>query len=138
MQRQKNVWSDLNKIADLKLCVGDIDGALTASEESLTVSKNVLRLEKAGSEWSLAVSRGIDKLNIGAIIQNLSNSERRKEQAERDLALSLDRLCGVKFKAGDISGALAAYEELIQHEYNITAQATPKRRNLQSAFRVLR
>jgi tetratricopeptide (TPR) repeat protein len=137
MQRQKNVWSDLNKIADLKLRVGDIDGALTASEESLTVSKNVLRLEKAGSEWS-SQKPWHHKLNIGAIIQNLSNSERRKEQAEGDLALSLDRLCGVKFKAGDISGALAAYEELIQHEYNITAQATPKRRNLQSAFRVLR
>jgi hypothetical protein len=36
--------------------------------------------------------------------------------------LSLDRLCGFKFKAGDISGALATYEELIQREYNNTPQ----------------
>jgi hypothetical protein len=50
--------------------------------------------------------------------RNLSNSEVRKERAERDLALSLDRLCGVKVKAGDISGALATYEELIQLQHH--------------------
>jgi len=114
-ERQRNVWSDLNKIADLKFCAGDVDGALIASEESLAISKNLLQLEEAASEWSPVWRKAWhDKLNIGAMTRNLSNSEVRKERAERDLALSLDRLCGVKVKAGDISGALAAYEELIQ------------------------
>jgi len=96
---------------------GDVDGALTASEESVVISRNVLQREETASEWS-PVSRKAwhDKLNIGALVRNLSNSEGRREQAERDLASSLDRLCGVKLKAGDISGALSTYEELIQHE----------------------
>lgn len=125
VERQRNVWSDLNKIADLKLCAGDVDGALTASEESLAISKNLLRLEKAVSEWSpVSLKAWHDKLSIGAMIRNLSNSEVRKEQVERDVALSLDRLCGIKFKAGDICGALATYEELIQLEYDITPKIT--------------
>jgi len=117
MERQRNVWSDLNKIADLMLCVGDVDGALIASEESVAISKNLLQLEQAASEWSpVSVKAWHDTLNIGAMIRNLSKSEVRKERTERDLAMSLDRLCGVKLKAGDISGALATYEELIQYE----------------------
>jgi tetratricopeptide (TPR) repeat protein len=125
MERQRNVWSDLNKITDLRLCAGDVDGALTASEESVVISRNVLQREETASEWS-PVSRKAwhDKLNIGALVRNLSNSEGRREQAERDLASSLDRLCGVKLKAGDISGALSTYEELIQHEYNTRPGAT--------------
>ena len=114
MERQKNVRSDLDKITDLRLSAGDFDGALTASEESLMISKNLLQHEEVSSEWS-PVSRKAwhDKFNISAMLRNLSKSEARKEQAERELASSLDRLCGVKFKAGDISGALATYEELI-------------------------
>jgi len=116
-ERQRNVWSDLNKIADLKLCVGDVDGALTASEESVAISKNLLQLERAASEWSpVSVKAWHDTLNIGSMIRNLTKSEVRKERTERDLALSLDRLCGVKLKAGDISGALDTYEELIENE----------------------
>ena len=125
MERQRNVWSNLNKITDLRLCAGDVDGALTASEESLAISKNLLQREEAASEWSpVSLKAWHDKLNIGAMIRNLSNSEVRREQAERDLASSLDKLCGVKLKAGDISGALATYEELIQHEYNTTPGTT--------------
>ena len=37
----KNVWSDLDKITDLRLSAGDFDEALTASEESLTISQKL-------------------------------------------------------------------------------------------------
>ena len=124
MERQRNIWSDLNKIADLRLCVGDIDGALNAAEESLAISKNVLPREHAPSESAVSPKAWHEKFSIGALVRNLSNSEVRREQAERDLASSLDRLCGVKLKAGDISGALATYEELMQHEYDSRSEAT--------------
>ena len=117
MERQRNVWTDLNKITDLRLCAGDVDGALTASEESLAISKNLLQREVAASEWSpVSLQAWHETVNISAMIQTLSNYEVRKQHAERDLAFSLDRLCGVKLKAGDISGALDTYEELIENQ----------------------
>lgn len=61
-------------------------------------------------------------LRVGAIIRHLYIHESREEQCDHDLAVSLDRLCGAKVKAGDIPCALAAYEEGLRHEDEVRSR----------------
>jgi tetratricopeptide (TPR) repeat protein len=104
---QRAVWMDLNEIVGLKLDLGDIDGALAAAEESLLIA-NLSETEQA--------TRAPPLSEIASITIGISSADLRKEQRKSDLLFSLDQLCGVKFRAGDILGALAVYEELLQHQ----------------------
>ena len=119
--QQRNIWSELTRIADLKLAIGDVDGAIAGFQESVNLAKQACRPNQANG---LSSPR---KPSIGEIIRKLAFRESHQEQCDQDLAQSLDRLCGVKIKGGDISGAIAAYEELIQHEDEVQGRALKTR-----------
>ena len=38
---RRTLWADLNKITNLKLGIGDVDGALAAAEESLAIARAI-------------------------------------------------------------------------------------------------
>jgi tetratricopeptide (TPR) repeat protein len=119
--QQRNIWSELNRIADLKLAIGDIDGAIAGFQECVTLAKQASRPNQANG---LSSSR---TLSIGEMIRRLAFNASHQDQCDHDLTQSLDRLCGVKLKGGDISGAIAAYEELIQHEDEVLSRALKTR-----------
>lgn len=113
---QRTIWTDLNKITDLKLGVRDVDGALAAAEESLVIARKLSEVEPTPHAWASSRLSEIAEITMGAIVRQLSSAERHKEQCKRDLLFSLDQICSVKLKAGDISGALTSYEEMIRCE----------------------
>jgi tetratricopeptide (TPR) repeat protein len=109
---QRAIWNDLNKIVALKLDLEDIDGALAAAEESLSI----LSLSAVDRATGASPLSEIASITIGAIVRQLSSADLQNEQRKGDLIFSLDQLCDVRFRAGDLSGALATYEELLQHQ----------------------
>lgn len=121
---QRTIWTDLNRIADLKLDVRDVDGALGAAEESLAIARKLSEVEPTPHAWASSRLSEIANITMGAIVRQLSRAELRKEQCKRDFLFSLDQLCSVRFKAGDVSGALTAYEEMIRCE---DVKAAPSR-----------
>src|SRR5260221_12657570 len=82
----------LNKRGDIKLQAGDQAGALAAYQESLD------------------------------IVRKLAAQDPGSAEAQRDLALSLDRLGDIKRQAGDQAGALAAYQESLDIRRKLAAQ----------------
>jgi tetratricopeptide (TPR) repeat protein len=125
---QRTVLKDLNRIVVLKLDLRDVDGALTAAEESVVVARKLSEIEPQRA-WASSRLSEIADITMGAIIRQLSNAELWKEQCKRDLLVSLDQLCSVRFEAGDISGALTSYEEMMCCEDDKAAARLASRAN---------
>ena len=90
-------------MADLRREQGDSGGALAAYEE----------MQGTPARANISPTSEITNVTIGAIVRQLSGAELRSGQCKGDLIFSLDQLCSVKLRVGDIPGALAFYEELV-------------------------
>jgi tetratricopeptide (TPR) repeat protein len=82
----------LNKVGDVKLRMGDKDGALAAYQESL------------------------------AIARELAARDQGDRQAQRDVLVSLFKTGNAKLDAGDRAGALAAYQEAVDVGRKLAAE----------------
>ena len=89
--RQLNVAENLEKIGDLKLVAGDIDGAFIAYREMLSIDRRLVAIDGSNSEW------------------------------QRNLLLSLERFGDVTLTVGDTVAAVAAYEQTISLHRRLAA-----------------
>jgi tetratricopeptide (TPR) repeat protein len=81
--RHLNVAESLEKIGELKLAAGDIDGALVAYREMLSIDRVLVTTDGSNSEW------------------------------QRNLLRSLERFGDVTLAVGDKVAAVAAYEQSV-------------------------
>ena len=122
---------DLDRIADIKLYGGDSAGALKAYQEKFSPSvarwprpshnterqrarvgqsrQDLRREARRGRRPRAALDACEEELDTAR--RHLAASDPGKTELQRDIAIGLERLGGLKLDAGDFAAALAAYEE---------------------------
>ena len=78
---QRTIWTDLNRLADLKLYVRDVDGALAAAEESLAIARKLSEVAQTPHAWASSRLSEIADITMGAIVRQLSRTGRRRNSA---------------------------------------------------------
>jgi tetratricopeptide (TPR) repeat protein len=129
LKRKRVLMLDLNKITDVKNNSGDTDGALTAIEESVSITRDLAKASDNIStrrDVSIALEKlGNVKLSAGdkpaalAAYEEMLSIDRRAAEEEadnlqrfREEMYSLNKVGDTRLNIGDPSGALAYQEGL--------------------------
>lgn len=130
--RLRELTVGLERLGDARQAGGDLLGALSAFEESLTIMRKLAEAEEADVRWQKGLafslnSAGDARMALGdltlaaehyqeslAIRRTLAAADLSDAGRQRELAASLNRVGRVRREQGDLQGAFASHRESLQ------------------------